>query len=323
MSQDNPFFSVVIPVYNKEPYIARSIHSVLNQTFSDFELIVVCDPSTDNSNAEVEKFTDPRIRVFYRDEPGPGGYAARNLGIEKANGEWISFLDADDIYYPEHLMKIFDLSKAYPDVKLLSSSKFIEQDGRVEVDIFSLIQSEKKKDFTFKDYLRLSFLHDKPFNTNSIVIHNTVLAKDIKVFPDGRAFRSGDLYAWVKLIYLSKFFAWSGHIGSHTYKDIIGVSKTNTPSMILNVNMVNELSAGCSEEELLWLKRYANRLIKTAYFEQRLSLKKAEMSLFKALYWRNNFKYCLFWSILSLLPYNSIEVLRKLKGRLRFLLLQI
>jgi glycosyltransferase involved in cell wall biosynthesis len=100
---DNPFFSVIVPVYNKEKYVHRAVSSILNQSYKDFELIIVCDPSTDNSNAEVEKFTDPRIRVFHRDKPGPGGYAARNLGIENSKGQWISFLDADDVWYSSHL----------------------------------------------------------------------------------------------------------------------------------------------------------------------------------------------------------------------------
>jgi len=98
-----PFFSVIIPVYNKGPHIHHSISSVLNQTFQDFEIILIDDASTDNSLEEIRKFTDPRIRILNRSEPGPGGYAARNLGIKEANAEWVALLDADDIWYPEHL----------------------------------------------------------------------------------------------------------------------------------------------------------------------------------------------------------------------------
>src|SRR5690554_2524745 len=120
-----PFFSVVIPVYNKEPHIARSINSVLNQSFQDVELIIVCDPSTDNSNAEVAKFTDPRIRVFHRDEPGPGGYAARNLGIKEAKAEWIAFLDADDEWYLDHLAEMKNLFVDFPNVSVMSCAREI------------------------------------------------------------------------------------------------------------------------------------------------------------------------------------------------------
>ena len=111
-----PFFSVVIPVYNKGPHIHRSIISLLNQTFQDFEVILINDASTDNSIEEINKFKDKRIRVFQRNEPGPGGYAARNLGIKEAKGEWIAFLDADDEWMTDHLEKMFILSKEYPGV---------------------------------------------------------------------------------------------------------------------------------------------------------------------------------------------------------------
>src|SRR5690625_1627721 len=103
----SPFFSVVIPVYNKELYVARAINSILNQSFKDFELIIVCDPSTDSSNSIVRKFSDRRIKVFNRNKPGLGGYAARNLGIKNSSGQWISFLDADDEWYLDHLQKMY------------------------------------------------------------------------------------------------------------------------------------------------------------------------------------------------------------------------
>jgi glycosyltransferase involved in cell wall biosynthesis len=96
--------------------VARSVGSVLNQTFRDFELIIINDASTDGSVEEVQKFNDPRIRLLHRDEPGPGGYAARNLGIKEARGKWIAFLDADDEWYPEHLWKMKELSIRYPEV---------------------------------------------------------------------------------------------------------------------------------------------------------------------------------------------------------------
>lgn len=82
-----PLFSVVIPVYNKKPHVQRSIISVLNQSFSDFELIIIDDAPTDGSLDEIKKFPDPRIRLLHRDKPGPGGYAARNLGVKVAQGE--------------------------------------------------------------------------------------------------------------------------------------------------------------------------------------------------------------------------------------------
>ena len=89
-----PFYSVVIPLYNKSKYIARTIKSVLNQSFSNFEVIVVDDGSTDDSAAIVEAFKDSRIRVICKENGGVS--SARNRGIQEAIGRYIAFLDADD-----------------------------------------------------------------------------------------------------------------------------------------------------------------------------------------------------------------------------------
>ena len=310
---ETPFFSVVIPVYNKELYVARSINSVLNQTFQDFELIIVCDPSTDNSNAEVTKVYDPRIRVFHRDIPGPGGYAARNMGLAKANGKWIVFLDADDMYYSGHLESFWRLSKKYPNEKLLASAKIIDQNGIAELDKFSVDQKVENKIFSFLDYLMFSVVGDKPFNMNSIGIHISLIENQ-KLFPDGRVSRSGDIYTWVHLAFQAKTFVWSSHVGSHTYKDVVGVSKSNAPSISLNHEMVNELCRFCTSAEQYWLKKYANRLISTAFFEQKIINGKVEMGLLNAFYWRNDFVFCLLWFMRSLLPLQVLGALRKLKN---------
>lgn len=89
-----PLFSIIIPLYNKEHTITNSIGSVLDQSFQDFEIIIVDDGSTDSSADKVRAFADPRIKLFSQQNAGPS--AARNHGIREATGEWIVFLDADD-----------------------------------------------------------------------------------------------------------------------------------------------------------------------------------------------------------------------------------
>lgn len=96
-----PFFSVVIPVYNRAALLGRALHSVLAQTEQDFEIVVVDDGSVDNPSRVVEEFADPRI-VFVRQE-NRGGGAARNAGIDKARGRFVAFLDSDDRFFPHHL----------------------------------------------------------------------------------------------------------------------------------------------------------------------------------------------------------------------------
>ncbi len=115
-----PFFSILIPLYNKENSIAETLQSVLDQTFTNYEIIIINDGSTDDSDKVVKEFTDERILYFSTKNNGIS--KARNLGIEKANGNLIAFLDADDFWYPNHLEILYKLSQKFPEAGLYATS---------------------------------------------------------------------------------------------------------------------------------------------------------------------------------------------------------
>jgi len=96
-----PFFTVVIPVYNRAHALGAALTSVLEQTFQDFEIVVVDDGSIDNPQTVIDKIADPRIRLIRQQNKGGG--AARNTGIDAARGRFIAFLDSDDRFLPHHL----------------------------------------------------------------------------------------------------------------------------------------------------------------------------------------------------------------------------
>lgn len=98
---DIPFFSVIIPCYNRGHLIERPIQSVLQQTERDFELIVIDDGSTDNTKQVIDAIQDRRIRYFFQENAERG--AARNHGVRKATGKFVTFLDSDDLLYTNHL----------------------------------------------------------------------------------------------------------------------------------------------------------------------------------------------------------------------------
>ena len=102
-----PFFSVVIPVYNRAAALARAIASVRAQSFADFEIVVVDDGSKDDPRAVIEALNDPRIRFIRQDNAGGG--AARNTGIDHAQGAFVAFLDSDDAFLPQHLQAMHEL----------------------------------------------------------------------------------------------------------------------------------------------------------------------------------------------------------------------
>lgn len=99
-----PFFSVIIPVYNRADALAAAIASVRAQTCQDFEIVVVDDGSKDDPRAVAQSFADPRIRFFRQDNKGGG--AARNTAIDQAQGHFIAPLDSDDIFLPDHLARM-------------------------------------------------------------------------------------------------------------------------------------------------------------------------------------------------------------------------
>lgn len=116
-------FSVVIPLYNKARYICCTVQSVLDQSFSDLEVIIVDDGSTDGGAALIKAMNEPRIRVVHQSNAGVS--AARNLGITLARGEWVAFLDADDWHHPDHLACMVDAQKDWPDADAVATD-FLE-----------------------------------------------------------------------------------------------------------------------------------------------------------------------------------------------------
>ncbi len=119
----NPTISVVIPLYNKRPYIARAVHSIVNQEFRDWELIVVDDGSTDGSVDELAPFrNDPRIRILRSSNRGVS--AARNLGLREMRAEYCAFLDADDVFLPDHLGGIAELARRYPSAGIFGTAYY-------------------------------------------------------------------------------------------------------------------------------------------------------------------------------------------------------
>jgi glycosyltransferase involved in cell wall biosynthesis len=124
-----PFFSVVIPVFNRAAPLRQAIESVRAQTFQDFEIVVVDDGSTDDPEAVIANFADPRIR-FFRQKNGGGG-AARNRGIDEAKGAFVAFLDSDDVFLPHHLDSMHALLENTHRVVGYARVRVDRGDGRV------------------------------------------------------------------------------------------------------------------------------------------------------------------------------------------------
>lgn len=113
--------SVIIPTYNRANTILRSVNSVLNQTYQDFELLIIDDGSTDNTKELIEQIEDSRIRYICQETNG-GVANARNIGAKLASGEWIAFQDSDDAWIPDKLQKQLDYSLEHQEYNLIYCS---------------------------------------------------------------------------------------------------------------------------------------------------------------------------------------------------------
>lgn len=214
-----PFFSVIVPVYNKEKYVSRAIESVLNQTYTLFELIIVCDPSSDNSELEIAKFNDCRIRVFHRKEPGPGGYAARNLGIKHSVARWICFLDADDVWCPTHLEKSRNAIGANLEIDL-GIFNSIQIDGVHKIKRFNMPYESILDNYKLIEL----FAKEDIIHTNSIFVKKNKI-EAAGLFPEGKAMRGGDSDLWLRLLMVSNKCYISNEVTSLYYLENSGVIK--------------------------------------------------------------------------------------------------
>lgn len=129
LDQAQPFFSIIIPTYNRANFIEKTINSVLQQSSSDFEIIVVDDGSTDNTEDLIGALTDPRIHYFKKENEERG--RARNYGGELAKGRYVYFLDSDDILYPNHLAVAHDfINSKNPDI-FFQQYELIDENGQL------------------------------------------------------------------------------------------------------------------------------------------------------------------------------------------------
>ncbi len=115
-----PFFSVIIPLFNKEVFIENTIKSVLNQTFQDFEIIIVDDGSTDNSFKIASAYKSDKIKLFK--QPNQGVSTARNNGVNNAKAKYIALLDGDDYWYENHLSELKKQIDLFPEAGLFCNS---------------------------------------------------------------------------------------------------------------------------------------------------------------------------------------------------------
>jgi glycosyltransferase involved in cell wall biosynthesis len=162
-----PEVSVIIPTYNCDRYLPEAIASVQQQTFQDWEVIVIDDGSTDETQQAIAPYANS-IRYLYQDNQGVA--AARNHGIQQAAGEWIAFLDADDFFFPEKLEAQVAVTRAHPGVGMVHS-------GWRRVNAQGNCLMEVKPWETIPDLTLESWLRWKPVLPSAMLFHREWLVQ--------------------------------------------------------------------------------------------------------------------------------------------------
>ena len=191
-------FSVVVPVFNKAEFLLESVRSILSQDFSDLEVLVIDDGSTDGGVDLLSDIPDARVRVFRRNNMGVS--VARNFGISCARGYFVCFLDADDIWAPSHLTRLRDLISSYPD-SIAWATGYAEFDSgnflvapEVAIRPRPFVKSGGYNNLEFLNLLALVPF----FCTCSIVIPRLVLNSLQPCFPPGEQ-QGEDLDLWFRI----------------------------------------------------------------------------------------------------------------------------
>jgi glycosyltransferase involved in cell wall biosynthesis len=193
----SPLVSVVIPSYNYAHYLPAAVHSVLAQTFSDLELIIIDDGSTDNTREAAAKFTDPRMRYVFKTN---GGLAsARNAGIANSRGKFLAFLDTDDLWLPQFLETVLATFGRLPPgfAAVATSSQRIDPDGKPIV--FDSAVMNEERELTTRDFV----FRNRPLSS-SIVIRREVFEK-CGLFDESLR-SSEDRDMWIRLTTRFRFF---------------------------------------------------------------------------------------------------------------------
>jgi len=251
---NKPYFSVVIPLYNKKRYIERTIHSVLNQTYNNFEILVIDDGSKDDSPEIVRNINDSRVRLITQSNGGPS--KARNTGIKNAHGKFIAFLDADDEWLPTKLEKHYKLHTMNKEL-LWSCSAFEAIGGkRYETIVY-------KKEGVLENSLE-NIMNGLVVQTSSVIIKKEVFKNERLLFNEAYK-RSEDREVWYKLACLYPNLGYFKEVLMRYYVETdgslnaTGLNENDFPFLSLESRIEKELSSVSKEQKDKFTK-YLNQL---------------------------------------------------------------
>lgn len=209
----NKLISVVIPTFNSEKYIYKCISTVLNQTYKNFEIIIVDNSSSDDTLNIINSFNSDKIRIFNIVNNGNIS-KSRNVGIKNSNGFWIAFLDSDD-YWEKNKLEL--LSKKFDKYDLIFHDMWILKNKKIIKNFNFLSSRLKKKDISITEQLSKN---GNPIINSSVIVKKNILSKVDFISEDEPSF-TNDYHTWLKISSISnKFYYESKKLGTYLVHDL-------------------------------------------------------------------------------------------------------
>ena len=280
-----PYFSVVISLYNKEKYISDTLKSVLDQTLKDFEVIIVNDGSTDNGLNIVQTFNDERIKIINQENQGVS--VARNNGVKKAKGNFIVFLDADDLLRKNHLETLYNLKSDFNDAKIFCTSYCIKY-SESSLKIAKFYGLDHNYRGYIYNYFKNSFLNEILRLGNSSIDKNIFKDNDVLFDTDMKSIQDTDL--WVRLGLKYKM------VIDTTSKTLIHLKEPNNLSEVFESN-----------ERLLFFNKYKRHELSNKYLKKYMDLNRFSVAWhFKLQRQHSTYRY-----IIKSIDFNNLNYKQK------------
>lgn len=267
---NNPRVTVLMPIYNGETYLKEATDSILNQTYKDFEFLIINDGSKDRSAEIISKYTDPRINLVHN-EKNLGLITTLNNGIEIAKGEYIVRMDCDDISVPDRIEKQVKFMDENPEVGMSSSC----------VELYGLHRKMFYKIPSDYEEIKCDFLFNVPFFHPAMILRKSTLNKYNLRYPD--QLYSEDHALWIKA---SKLFPLKNIPEALVYYRIhksqicqACSSEQSVTTINLRKNLLHELGFTYNQEEEILLDKLL--FYRDRWFSTKAEMKKVEEMLLR------------------------------------------
>ncbi len=258
-----PKVSIIIPVYNVEKYLPACIDSILNQSFKDFEVLLIDDGSTDKSREICDKYSlsDKRIRTIHKINEGVS--IARNTGIKEAKAEWITFIDSDDWVEKDFLSAFFQKGKEITPTTLVSQGILFDYDGKKANEPFFQYDTISATKASFPSIIpQYKILHNgcpccKLFN-RELIINNNIL------FTPKTSTHEDHIFVLNYLLYIDKLILLDSLLYHYMKREITTLSSSKHPaeSYIIVSDMIYNLTISLKEKFNIQNDKYISRFIR-------------------------------------------------------------